>query len=584
MSLVNKFRLINFVIIFSFLGAVLLSYKTNTGVFQKTNELANITKELDFLTSLKTTLTNLNLHLNNYIKDHSMQEKENILKNFQELEQLIVRTKDFKLDEDEMKMVSYLRENISRFAGYVNNIISKPEKTSYYYTLKEELFKKVSEDINKHWLEDIEKVSRVQAESKKTSERIFPAYIVLLLSLLIIAFTINRIISKRIIKPLKIVTDESTYLAGGDLDRRITIKTGDEIETLADNLNKMAEGLKEKIEALEHAVKKEQRVVRELAILNEFMGFISSEVEIDTILIRFAERSRDLLKAKYSALYMIEEGSGIRFYSTDKTLSRDLLDDFIFKNDALNTNIDLLQIKRDNNLQIKLNNESYLKNMILVPVGSTGDLKCILILFNKEGGFTQEDEDSIFSFSFQAFQTISLQYELARLATTDGLTGLYNHRMFQERLDEELIRAKRYKRKLFIMMIDIDHFKRFNDTYGHQTGDEVLKTVARLIKGNLRNIDFPARYGGEEFIIILPETECNDALMVGERLRKLVENYSFFVNENEKARITISVGISCYPGDSMDKTELIKMADEALYYAKKMGRNRVYLYGDIKKV
>ena len=582
MSLANKFRLINLVIIFSFLSAVLLSYKTNIDVFQKTDELANITKELDFLTSLKTTLANLNFHLYNYIKNHSMQEKENILKNFQELEQLVVRTKDFKLDEDEMKLVSYLRENISRFAGYVNNIISNPEKWSYYYTLVDELFKKVSEDINKHWLVDIKKVSRVQAESKKASERIFPAYIVLMLFLLIIAFAINRIITKRIIKPLKIVTDESTYLAGGDLDRRITIKTGDEIETLANNLNKMAEGLKEKIEALEQAVKKEQRVVRELAILNEFMGFISSEVEIDTILIRFAERSRDLLKAEYSALYMIEGGSGIRFYSTDKTLSRELLDEFIFKSDALNTTVDMLQIKRDNDLHIKLNNELFLKNMIFVPVGSTGDLKCILILFNKEGGFTQEDEDSIFSFSFQAFQTISLQYELARLATTDGLTGLYNHRMFQERLDEELVRAKRYNRKLFIMMIDIDHFKRFNDTYGHQTGDEVLKTVARLIKSNLRNIDFPARYGGEEFIVILPETECNDALRVGERLRKLVENYSFFVNEDEKARITISVGISCYPKDSTDKAQLVKMADEALYYAKKMGRNRVYLYSDIK--
>ncbi len=585
MKLLNKFRLINCVVLLCFLAIMLIFYRTNMSVLKKSDELANTTKKLDFLISLKTELENLQSLLYGYIREPNRSAKDGIEDSIGEFESLLSRSRDFQLDDDEMMMVSYLRKNIKRFNDYLKRVISEGEKTPYFNALRKELFERVSTEINEHWMADMKKLTRVYAEAKSASARIVPIYLSALIILVFTVFVINRVISRRIVKPLQLVAEESSHLAGGELDRRISIRTGDEIETLASNLNRMAEGLKDKIEALEEAVRKEQRVVRELAILNEFMGFISSEVEIETILTRFAERAKDLLKAEYGALYMIEEGSDVRFYSTEPVLKRELVDPIVFKEDSsIEEVFERFQIRRESGLDISLEGGLRISNMIVVPVGSTGDLKCILLLFNKEGDFNEEDEDSIFSFTFQAFQTISLQYELARLATTDGLTGLYNHRMFQERLEEELLRARRYDRKLFLMMIDIDHFKQFNDTYGHQTGDEVLKTVARLIKGNVRNLDFPARYGGEEFVVILPETDCKNALMVGERLRSLVEGYPFFVGDGERARITISIGISCYPNDSDDKTELIRMADEALYHAKKMGRNRVYLYSDIGKV
>ncbi len=162
--------------------------------------------------------------------------------------------------------------------------------------------------------------------------------------------------------------------------------------------------------------------------------------------------------------------------------------------------------------------------------------------------------------------------ELARrLANTDGLTGLYNHRHLQERLRQEIERAGRYGRPLSVVMADLDHFKRFNDTYGHPRGDEVLIEVSHTLRQVTRAADIVARYGGEEFTLILPETPTHDAGVLAERARSCVEALEFGEKE---ARVTLSLGIaSLAPG--MSQAALIQAADTALYTAKHRGRNRV---------
>jgi two-component system cell cycle response regulator len=162
-----------------------------------------------------------------------------------------------------------------------------------------------------------------------------------------------------------------------------------------------------------------------------------------------------------------------------------------------------------------------------------------------------------------------------RLANTDGLTGLYNYRAFRERLEQEVKRANRYHRPLSLIMIDIDHFKLYNDTYGHQQGDHVLMEVAHSLQQLCRTSDIVARYGGEEFALILPETDRVSAETLGHRLREHIENRTF-PGEGHLPRnaLTISVGIASHTPPA-PKEALIEAADMALYQAKRQGRNRV---------
>lgn len=169
-------------------------------------------------------------------------------------------------------------------------------------------------------------------------------------------------------------------------------------------------------------------------------------------------------------------------------------------------------------------------------------------------------------------------YELVQeLAITDGLTGVFVRRYFLERLNEEIERAKYFNTHLSFMMIDIDHFKRCNDKYGHLVGDVALREIANILKRNLREIDCVGRYGGEEFSIILPETAKADATVAGERLCKAVET-SRIDAYDEKILLTISIGITTFPDDTAELNQLIDRADQMLYKAKEEGRNRLKVY------
>ncbi len=177
---------------------------------------------------------------------------------------------------------------------------------------------------------------------------------------------------------------------------------------------------------------------------------------------------------------------------------------------------------------------------------------------------------------------------MENLATTDGLTGLINHRTFQERLAVLLSRAERHQQRLAVLLTDIDHFKKINDAYGHPTGDAVLRRVAAVCLGEVRKIDLAARYGGEEFAIVLDGTELAGARLLAERIRAEVAAQSFTpANEasspSEKLLFscTLSLGIACYPEDGKDAKTLIAHADQSLYNAKDGGRNRSVAWRDL---
>ncbi len=174
---------------------------------------------------------------------------------------------------------------------------------------------------------------------------------------------------------------------------------------------------------------------------------------------------------------------------------------------------------------------------------------------------------------------------LDNLANIDGLTEVYNHRYFQNILEQEINRSTRHQTAISLLLVDIDHFKNFNDTYGHQAGDFVLKKFCATLAENLRKYDTLARYGGEEFVIILPETTASEALIVGEKLRAAIANATF-TDLNHEYQVTASFGLtSAFPAtvENFNKNNFINQSDLALYDAKKEGRNRVAVYAPKKK-
>lgn len=171
---------------------------------------------------------------------------------------------------------------------------------------------------------------------------------------------------------------------------------------------------------------------------------------------------------------------------------------------------------------------------------------------------------------------------LKDLANEDGLTGVYNHRYFFDALEKELENSKENKQKLSVIFIDIDYFKNYNDLYGHQEGDKVLKKVGSILKDSIRIGDTVARYGGEEFAVILPNTDEVIASDVAENIRQCIEKEYFYGQQNQpNGNLTVSIGISIYPDKAKDEFELIKSADDALYKAKFFNKNRVETYVSI---
>lgn len=166
---------------------------------------------------------------------------------------------------------------------------------------------------------------------------------------------------------------------------------------------------------------------------------------------------------------------------------------------------------------------------------------------------------------------------LAQLAVTDGLTGLYNHRHFHERLTLEVERSQRSGLPLSLLMLDVDHFKQFNDTFGHPAGDEVLRQLARVLADTRRANDVVARYGGEEFAVILVDTPKFTAAKVAERVRERINTHDFSEAAPRASKLSTSIGVATFPDDGVDAESLVRAADTALYAAKRAGRNRVVL-------
>ena len=196
---------------------------------------------------------------------------------------------------------------------------------------------------------------------------------------------------------------------------------------------------------------------------------------------------------------------------------------------------------------------------------------------DQAGAFTPEDLRTVDLFATMAalsLENIQLYDHVHEAAVHDALTQLYSHRAFQQRLREELLRAGRSQTPLSVILCDIDHFKAYNDHYGHQAGDQLLRSLAAIIASFARPVDFPARYGGEEFCLILPNFVRSEAVGLAERIRMRVAEEPF-VLQGQRTGATMSFGVSSFPVDATTASQIVRIADERLYKAKHGGRNQV---------
>jgi diguanylate cyclase (GGDEF)-like protein len=345
---------------------------------------------------------------------------------------------------------------------------------------------------------------------------------------------------------------------------------------------------KRKIKGLENTLHREQKVRRQLAVLNDITSVLATNLDIESIVETLIGRARYLVRAELSALILFKKDTVTGFFSSISSSS-----------DCKNTARGIIGRVLNEGLPIRTKDirgiEGFkgfpsghpdIKNILAVPIILGEEIIGELMLANRTGidEFSEEDEDLLLTLAFHAALAIekaNLHEEVVRLASTDSLTGLNNHRVFHERLDMEVKRAERFGRELSLLMLDIDYFKRFNDTYGHIYGDEILERIACIMSENIRdNIDSAARYGGEEFTIILPETQLEGAMKTAERIREKIENHKIKV-DGKQAGVTISIGVAIYPDDAKGKEDLIGKADKALYLAKRIGRNRVCSFSDM---
>ncbi len=221
-----------------------------------------------------------------------------------------------------------------------------------------------------------------------------------------------------------------------------------------------------------------------------------------------------------------------------------------------------------------------------MPLLSKDRLCGVLNLHNKEiDGLDEDDKKMARAVANQVAVAIenTQLYEQAKMQSiTDELTGLANRRHFQDLLQREIVHAQRYSSNISMIMADIDHFKKYNDTHGHLQGDIALKKVANILLQNTRGIDLAARFGGEEFVILLPKTTIAGARTTAEKLREIIEVEAFEEEEisQPEGKLTISLGIASYPEHTDDMEQLLDLADQALYQAKKNGRNQICIWAE----
>lgn len=328
---------------------------------------------------------------------------------------------------------------------------------------------------------------------------------------------------------------------------------------------------------------------RRLSMIHDITHTISSNRDLPTTYQSFAEKIKELLDYDRCVVVLLNEtGEAVNVFLLAANQQTNLPKgttvpvagtsvEWVLNNGVAQFEDDLLAERMF--VEDELLMQEGIRSAVRVPIRLHGAIIGLFILNSRKPACYSEADLSILGpvtdHLALAIERYFLFEEITRLSLTDELTGCGNRRMLSQEMEREIRRAERYGRHLGLLMLDIDHFKRVNDTYGHLAGDLVLKDMSSLIRGNVRDIDTCIRFGGEEFLVILPETDTDGAVATAEKIRTMVAGSVYYAGENV-LRITVSVGIAVYPVHAESAQQLVDKADAALYRAKIEGRNRSY--------
>lgn len=357
---------------------------------------------------------------------------------------------------------------------------------------------------------------------------------------------------------------------------------------VAAELEKANLQLKQHAQALEQSRGELIKRNRELALLAEILRVLGSTLEVEVLLSEALGKVVELMEAERSLVFLREEGEEVL------TVAAATPPDAFWQQVVLYPGQGLLgqAVEECKPLLWRrgqpgslwssepLPREEELMSVIAAPLKVSQKVSGLIVLINHRRGYFTHTELEFFGLIAGqlslALEKAFLYRQVKLQAITDSLTGLYNFRHFQQRLHEELARARRQGIRVSLLMIDLDWFKEFNDTYGHPQGDILLQRVARAFRENVREGDVVARYGGEEFVIILPDTGQEEAVCLAERLCEVVRRHRWEVGQKgERRLVTCSIGVATFPDDARTPEGLIRVADEALYQAKREGKDRV---------
>lgn len=399
---------------------------------------------------------------------------------------------------------------------------------------------------------------------------------------------VGTVLARSILTRVQALSEGARVFGEGNFSSRVQLEGHDELGQLAQAFNAMADML-EKDRAM---IKK---FAPRFAALNQIAVALTSSLQLHEILNDIMRRSLTLTDAKATCIVFYDETTRRFTDWLTEGLSEHFVRNMSFRpgglaDEVFTTASYILSNDRRPEARHKLSRlarEEGLQCFICLPLTSHNHRLGVVYFYRTDRDtFTPAEIELLITFASltaQAIDNARLHAQTQEEARTDALAGLDNRREFQRRLDEEIERALRHDRPLSLLMLDLDHFKRVNDTYGHTAGDEVLRAVAARIRVEIRPTDRAARYGGEEFTAILPETPAEGARVVAERVRRAVAGAPFRLLDGREIELTVSIGVSCYPDDANDSQGVVEHADQALYAAKEAGRNRVVLYQETLK-
>jgi len=331
--------------------------------------------------------------------------------------------------------------------------------------------------------------------------------------------------------------------------------------------------IKEKIEEF---IKKTEETNSSISFYRKYLNELSVKMDIKSRLINIlkdignSENQDTIIKKLISSIKLIFPESKVEFVLIPKP---GILNDvFISKIPVF-----IPSVTKEVRYRLSYFEEDE-KSIIFLPLVCFSKVYGVLKVYSSKDEYFDIDDfrilEIISTTATISIENISLFKTTQELALKDPLTGLYTRRAFDDKMEEEILVSARTKKPFSLAILDIDHFKKINDTYGHQIGDEILKYVAHILKSSIREFDFVARYGGEEFAIIMPQTDKKTSLSILTNIRNIIKTYPPVIEE-KTINITLSIGLSEFPTEALSKSQIIRVSDERLYQAKNEGRDRI---------